>query len=186
MPLETELKMRVDQHESVREALRRAGAQFVKRELEINTFLDTPDNALLKLGQGLRIRAATNLDTHQLLVLITHKGPKLPGPMKIREESELAVDSYDQAIRLFAQLAYEVKMSFQKRRETWTFDDCEVVLDELPDLGRFVEIEGPDQSRVAQARQRLNLTSLTVEPEGYAVLVASLLKSTARQQLLFP
>lgn len=186
MALETELKMRVADHAMVRLAMKSAGATFVKHELEINTFLDSPDNRLLRDGSGLRVRSATNLESGQVNVIITHKGPKKAGPMKIREETELRVASYDDAVKLLGQLGYEVKLSFQKRRETWNFDDCEVVLDELPELGRFVEIEGPDVSAVNAARAKLGLGHLTVEPEGYAVLVSSLLRSAGRTTLQFP
>lgn len=185
MALETELKMRVADHGAVRETLKSAGAKFVKREMEINTFLDTPDNALLKQGRGLRVRSAENLATHERNIIITHKGPRKPGPMKIREETELRAQSYDDAVSLLGVLGFEIKLSFHKRRETWELGDCEVVLDELPTLGLFVEIEGPEEGSVKAIRDRLGLDEATVEPEGYAVLVASYLKAAGGTKLTF-
>ena len=186
MPLETEIKLRVDRHEPVRESLRAAGATFIKRELEINTFLDTPESSLMKSGNGLRVREAINEETKQHRCVITHKGPRKAGPMKIREETELTTESYKDAIKLLAQLGFEVKMSFEKKRETWEMDKTEIVLDELPDeLGRFVEIGGPDEKAVQTVCAMLGLGEAVVEPETYAMIIAAYLKKTQRCSLAF-
>lgn len=185
MALETELKMRVEEHESVRRALEACGARFIKRQLETNTFLDTPEDELRKSGSGLRVRAARDLESGTVEVIITHKGPRKLGPLKIREETELAASGYDDALRLFAQLGYQVKLSFEKRRDTWEFGDCEVVLDELPGgLGRYVEIEG-DAANIEQVRRELSLGEVPSEVRGYADLVSAHLKGSGRSTLTF-
>lgn len=186
MPLETEIKLRVGDHGVVRSRLQAAGAKYVRRELETNTFLDTADSTLLRSGCGLRVRLAKNVEKGSQRVVITHKGPKRPGPMKIRPETEATAESYDDAVKLLGALGYEVKLSFEKRRETWELGDCEVVLDELPEnLGKFVEIEGENEACVQAIRTQLGLTELPVEPEGYAVLVARHLQPAGRKTLSF-
>jgi adenylate cyclase, class 2 len=186
MPLETEIKLRVNDHAMMVRRLKEAGAKFIRRELEINTFLDTSDAALMRGGSGLRVRLARDLETGAQRTVITHKGPKLSGPMKIRPETEAAVSSYDQAVLLLQVLGYEIKLSFEKRRETWELGGCEVVLDELPPpLGRYVEIEGKDEHTVQAVRGQLRLNDATVELEGYAVLVAGHLQKTGKKDLIF-
>src|SRR5512133_2576043 len=100
MPLEVEIKLRVPDHAPVRQALEAAGAKFIRRELEINTFLDTPGHRLLAGGSGLRIREARDLDSGATTVIITHKGPRRAGPLKVREETELVCSDYAAAIAL--------------------------------------------------------------------------------------
>ncbi len=186
MALETEIKLRVLDHDAVRRGLRAAGATFRKNELETNTFLDTASNDLRKSGCGLRVRKAVDERTGQSRCVITHKGPRKPGPMKIREETELEASAYDEAVQLLDQLGLKVMLSFEKRRETWDMGECEVVLDELPgEMGRFVEIEGPDEHEVTLVRERLGLSTAVVEPEGYAVLVAAFLQESGRTTLKF-
>lgn len=186
MPLETEIKLRVNDHGAMVERLKRAGAKFIRRELETNTFMDTSDAALMRGGSGLRVRLARDLDGAGERVIITHKGPRKAGPMKIRPETEATVSSYDDAVELLKALGYEVKLSFEKRRETWEMGDCEVVLDELPEgLGKFVEIEGEDERCVGKVRGQLELDDAPVEPEGYAVLVARHLQKTGRKTMGF-
>jgi adenylate cyclase class IV len=79
-----------------------------------------------------------------------------------------------------------VKLSFEKRRETWEIGDCEVVLDELPEgLGKFVEIEGHNEGCIQKVRHDLSLENASVEAEGYAVLVDAHLRKTGRTRLTF-
>lgn len=186
MALETELKMRVEQHETTREALKRSGAKFIRRELETNTFLDTPDSRLLSQGSGLRVRRAENLETGEVRCIITHKGPRRAGPMKVREETEASARDYDEAVRLLSALGYEVRLSFEKKRETWELDGCEVVLDSLPEaVGQFVEIEGESAEGIEGVRRKIGLSSAAVEPEGYATIISAYLKSSGRRVLTF-
>ena len=186
MPLEIEIKLRVGDHEIVRRALEECAATFVKRQLETNTLFDTAGDELLEAGCGLRLRSARDLQTGDVYIIITHKGPRKPGPMKIREESELHVTRYDDAVVILAKLGYEIRLSFEKRRETWLLDECEVVLDELPgSLGRYVEIEGASEQTVMAVRHRLALESATIEPQSYPSIVAKYLESSGKSQLTF-
>jgi adenylate cyclase class 2 len=186
MALEIEIKIRVTEHQSARGLLASLGAQRQGRRLETNTFLDTADGRLVSSGEGLRVREYRELESGKVSVEITHKGPKQAGDLKIREETEVEVSSYRDAVKLFGELGYEVKLSFEKRREIWDLGECEVVLDELPEqLGTFVEIEGPSESAVRLVREQLKLGDAPVESSGYAVLVAKHLRRTGRTVLTF-
>ena len=186
MGLEIEIKLRVDDLAEVRRRLVAAGARPGGARLEVNTFLDTPDNRLQKEGSGLRVRRCREVESGALACVITFKGPKQAGGMKTREENEFGVESYDAAVVLLGQLGYAVKLSFEKRREIWDLGGCEVVLDELPeDLGRFVEIEGPNEEVIRAVQVRLGLDGAKVEQAGYAVLVAGRLAGSGRTELGF-
>lgn len=186
MALEIEIKLRVADHGSIRSTLRRLEARRVGSRLETNTFLDTPDDRLLKAGAGLRVRRHQDLETGEVSAVITHKGPKLPGPLKVREEAEVDIGSYEDGLRLLEGLGYRVKLSFEKRREIWDLGNCEVVLDEMPEnLGIFVEIEGPDEASVREIQGSMGLMDAVVEPSGYAVLVAKHLGATGRSIMTF-
>src|SRR4051812_7993160 len=135
MALEIEAKIKIDDFSAIRLRLRELGGQRVGEVLETNTFLDTPDHALLKQDRGLRVRenrdVATGVSTH----VVTYKGPRQTGAIKTREEREIAVDSSTAAISIFEALGFIAERSFEKRRESWKLGDCKVELDELPLLG---------------------------------------------------
>ena len=63
-------------------------------------------------------------------------------------------------------------LRFEKRRETWTLEGCEVALDELPRLGRFVEIEGPSDAAVMQVRQKLGLEEAPLLTSSYVGMLS--------------
>ena len=178
MALEIEAKMQVDDHAPIRQRLKRNGAKRLHRHLETNTFIDTVDHALQQHDSGLRIRRARDVDTGLVTAVITHKGPRQPGLLKIRPETEVKVASYEDAVALMEALDYHITLCFEKRRDSWQLDDCEVELDELPQLGRFVEIEGPSEAAIESVRAQLGLAGHPLIQTGYATLVARHLTAT--------
>jgi len=167
MPLEIEAKMAVPNVKPVRATLERLNATGGALTLETNIFFDTPDRALLKAGSGLRLRtnhdAASGRETH----VITHKGPLLAGGVKSREETELTVENAADAADLLAQLGFSKTLTFQKRRESWKLGGCKIELDEVPHLGSFVEVEGPDEPTVMRVREQLGLADRPIIKTSY-------------------
>ena len=187
MPSEIEAKMKVDEFDSVRKRLSEMGARRVKAVLETNTFFDTPDRSLLSEDKGLRLRRARDLADGTQTFVLTVKGPQQNGELKNREESEVGVQDGDDAIRLLAALGFNSTLSFEKRRESWTLGDCKIELDELPLLGRFVEIEGPDEPTIMRVRQQLGLSDRPLIQTGYISMLSRLLhdRGDARQSITF-
>jgi adenylate cyclase class 2 len=178
MPLELELKVKVQNFDSVRKALAESGAKHIGSVLETNAFFDTPDKSLLAQDKGLRLRRTRDDATGQEHFVITVKGPAQAGPFKSREEAETDVDDVDRAAGVLQALGFRPELSFEKRRESWTLDRCKIELDELPILGRFVEIEGPDEATVTRVRDRLGLASLASIETGYIALLSRQLQET--------
>src|SRR5256885_1658081 len=100
MPLEIEMKMKVEDLAAVRERLKRLRASRVREVLETNIFFDTPDRALLATDCGLRLRISRDLASGKERIGITYKGPRDDGDVKTREEIEVAVDSMESAVQL--------------------------------------------------------------------------------------
>ena len=171
MPIELELKIKVDDLERIRHRLQDLNAAPHRQVLEINIFFDTPNHALLKQDRGLRLRTNTDLATKASTHILTYKGPRAAGPIKKREEIEVAVDDRMHAAALLEALGYTPTLTFEKRRESWTIDQCKVELDELPLIGTFVEIEGPAESTIRAARSRLDLADLPSITDPYVALL---------------
>ena len=182
MPVEIEAKLKVDDLEPVRQKLRDVGAAPSGKVLETNTFLDTPDQALYHAGKGFRLRANRDASTSQSTHILTFKGPRQPGALKKREEIEVAVHDSDAALSLLQSLGYVIILSFEKRRETWKLGNCKIELDEVPHLGPFVEIEGPDDQSIIRAREQLNLNDRPTITEAYVGLLIEHLKSRGRSE----
>ncbi|MDT7602444.1 MAG: adenylate cyclase, class 2, partial [Acidobacteriota bacterium] len=54
---------------------------------------------------------------------------------------------------------------YEKRRETWTLDGVEIVIDELP-FGWFAEIEG-EREAILRAERKLGLENVLAEQRTY-------------------
>ena len=161
---ETEAKFRVPDFAAVRRALRKAGAGYLQTVIQTDRYFDTPDRSLLKSDRGIRIRAVRCLrsaghrpDSRPQL---TYKGPgRKGGAAKVRREIQAHVDSPEVVEKILETCGLEMALSVQKRRATYRLGRCTVELDELPLIGRFVEIEGPDEGAVLSAARRLGLTA---------------------------
>lgn len=171
MPTELESKMKVDSHQTTRDRLRDAGAVYVGNVLETNRILDRPDGHLLRTGCGLRIRRIRILEGAGPRDSITFKGVKIPGKFKQREEHETQIDDADALSAILAALGYSDKIVFEKRRESWRLNTCTVELDELPQLGFFVEVEGPSESEVESTLIRLGLSDQQSITDSYVALL---------------
>jgi adenylate cyclase class 2 len=178
MATEIEAKMKVDDFDSVHEVLRKAGAKRVGSVLETNTFFDSVDRNLVAKDQGLRLRKTQDDVTGEMRFIITVKGPQQAGQLKNREEAEVRVEDGDDARQVLAALGYAPTLSFQKRRESWTLNDCKIELDELPIFGRFVEIEGPSEDAVMAVREKLQMSAIPLIQTGYATMLSRHLATT--------
>lgn len=177
MGLEIEAKMKASDHGALIERLRAAGGTRVEMLAETNVFLDTAEGSLRAGDCGLRVRLERNVERPEASrVVITHKGPRKPGPIKQRDETELHAADLADAIALLGVLGYAEQLRFEKRRERWRLDRCTIELDELPRIGKFVEIEGPDEATVMTVRERLGLANEPMIREGYASMVGALLE----------
>lgn len=160
MPTEVEIKLKVDTHDAVRARLKQLGAEPAGRVLEINHIFDNAERTLLATDRGLRVRECRDDAGALRRAILTFKGPRQPGAIKRREEIELTIDDPETAAELLRQLGYVEAVRFEKRRETWRLGPCLVELDEVPYLGLYLEIEGPDEATIEHARQQLGLAGV--------------------------
>jgi len=163
MSRETEVKFRVADFAAVRRALRKAGAGYLQTVVQTDRYYDTPDRSLLKSDRGIRIRMVRCLRSARGPIddrpQLTYKGPGDPhSTAKIRPEIQTRADSPEVVEKILGTCGLVMTLSVQKRRATYRLGRCTVELDELPLIGRFVEIEGPDEGAVLSAARRLGLT----------------------------
>ena len=173
MAWETELKLRVSSHDPVRERLREHSAARAGKVLEVNDIFDRPDAALRRRGVGLRIRSTCPQGGGDDLTIMTVKGVRLPGVVKSREEVEFEIPNAETASRALNLLGFVRVLRYRKRRESWLLGECLVELDEPPQIGMFVEIEGPDEETIFATRRALDLDEAEPVAESYVHMLAA-------------
>ena len=136
--VESELKIPVEDHETVRQALRALGAVTIHdMAREENLLLDSDDRRLTAAGCVLRLRR------YGRRRVLTFKGPvRYDGPVKVRPEYELEIESVAKMRRVLEALGFFTLVTYEKDRESWQLGDVSIVLDRTP-MGDFVEVEGP-------------------------------------------
>ena len=172
MPLEIEAKLKVDAHEAVRDKLRAVGAKHLGQVLETNRIFDNTDRTFLAGDRGLRIRTTQTDAQRNPGAILTYKGPRQASAFKSRQEIQIHVDDAAAAQSLLEALGFIEAVRFEKRRESWQLGPCRIELDELPYLGKYVEIEGPDETSVSRTQNDLGLGALTHVRESYIALLA--------------
>jgi adenylate cyclase class 2 len=171
MAVEIEAKMKVADLAVIKDRLIAAGAKLIGEFLERNTFFDTEDRSLLAADEGLRLRLNQDLNTGSKVCIMTFKGPRQHGQLKSREETETTVGSYTDGCALIERMGFTKILSFEKRRDSWALNGCEVELDILPRLGTFVEIEGPRDEIVLKVREQLQLTDRPLVRASYVAML---------------
>jgi adenylate cyclase class 2 len=148
--MEIEAKLKLKSPSRLRSLLKSADAICSGLVLEKNWLYDYPDHALGKTDKLLRLRQDER-------VFMTFKGPREESEFKKREEMEIEFPDLPKAQSLLEAVGFCVRFYFEKYRESWMLDPCEVSLDEIPMLGLYVEIEGPNEEEIAKAVKRLKL-----------------------------
>ena len=169
MCIEIEAKIKVDSLAQLERKLAGLGAKFVAEQLQSDSHLDDASTTLLSTDRSLRLRRQVVGDSERHI--LTYKGSKEQSHFKRRQEIETEIKDADSMRRLLSELGYEEMLVVEKKRRLWRLDRCEVALDDLPLLGYFVEIEGPDEKEIAGVQERLGLSDLPHIAESYAHLI---------------
>ena len=174
MPVETEIKFRVDDLSSLTDRLQAAGFVLeTPRSFESNVLYDFPDRRMRARTEILRIR------NYAGRCLLTHK--RLPdiGPgedtHKHRIETETEVSDGVALSQVFQSLGLVPAFRYEKWRTEWSAGEGHCVVDETP-IGNYAELEGPaDWIDRAAAR-------LAVQPTDYITLSYGRLFEAWREQ----
>lgn len=161
---EIEAKLKVDSLEAVERRLGACGATFLGEIVQTDAYFDTVARDLTRGDKCLRREKAGQRER----LILAYKGPKQPDDYKKRVEVEVEVSDGEAAEVLLVALGYDKALAFNKRRRLWRLRDCEVALDELPLLGTFVEIEGPDSRTILQVQEMLGLSHVPHTMKSYA------------------
>jgi adenylate cyclase, class 2 len=156
--IEKKYRLTAQQRADVLQRLKDAGAEDRGEEFEENTLYG---GGSLERGKSvLRLRRVGEK------ALLTFK-ERVPGEsaVKRQREDETAVEDPSAMALILDALGFKPILVYEKRRQTWSLRETEIVVDELP-FGLFMEIEG-DEHAIDAAEQTLGIGSLTAEHATY-------------------
>jgi len=174
MPVETEIKFRVDDLAGLSQRLDAAGFRLqTPRAFESNVLYDTPDRKMRAHTEILRIRNYAGRCT------VTHK--RLPDDRpgedihKHRIENESEVADGAALGQIFLSLGLVAAFRYEKWRAEWTDGEGHCVVDETP-IGNYAELEGSAEW-IDRAAARL-----CIDPAQYITLSYGRLFDLWREQ----
>ncbi|MFW6384018.1 MAG: class IV adenylate cyclase [Halodesulfurarchaeum sp.] len=153
---EVETKLRAA-HEDLEETLQDRGANRIEAVTQIDVYYGAPHRDFATTDEALR-RRTERRDGDDRTVL-TYKGPRESGAGKVRPEHETVVRDPDALASILEALGFEPAATVTKRRHRYDLDGVAVTLDEVEELGEFVEVEtGVKRSDIDAARDRVTAT----------------------------
>lgn len=156
--LEIELKFPAADFAPIEAKLAQWQAQPADVLHEADHYYNAPDRDFAKTDEALRLRRIGEAN------VLTYKGPKQAGPAKTRTEIEVGLEAgaeaAEQFCKLLTSLGYRAVAVVRKKRRPFPFERdgfaLEACLDEVEQVGRFVELEiiAPEEKK-AQAEELL-------------------------------
>ena len=169
MCFEIEAKLKVDSLTDVERKLKELSAEFLGEQSQSDDHFDDANSTLITTDRCLRLRRQSVGEITKFF--LTYKGAKEESDFKKRKEIEIEINSAELTQKLLSALGYEKVLVVEKKRQLWRLDQCDVALDHLPQLGDFVEIEGPDDKTITDVQQRLGLAQLPSITKSYAQMI---------------
>ena len=149
--IEKEAKFYIRDLKKIEQQIKDLGGVVVQpRVFESNLRFDTHERELSASYQVLRLRQDTR-------ARLTYKGPTDPNSeVSARLEYEVEISDLTTGRHILEALGYEIVAIYEKYRTSYSLDNVELSLDEMP-FGKFMEIEGADAQQIRQMANKLNL-----------------------------
>ncbi len=169
--IEIEIKIACENPSAIESRLQELDAHLIGRWSETDMFFDFADKRLKQNDSALRLRARDNLNEGNTSYRLTFKGPKLDSDYKCRREIELTIESPDAIQGLLEALGLKPFIAYTKTRNSWRYKECTVEIDNIPDLGNFIEIEGPTKQAIKRVIENLGLTNKPIIKQSYLEMI---------------
>ena len=76
---------------------------------------------------------------------------------KFADENEIIIDDFDEAITILNNLGCKTKYYYEKIREIWNLDNCEIVFDTIPCNPEIMEVEAVKKKDLIKLIKKLDL-----------------------------
>jgi len=153
--IEVEQKFHLLNHDELREKLQELGATKLRVQRQVDDYYNAPHRDFLADG---RISEWLRLRDEDGKMSVTYK-QWLPLHAEVKShcnEYESNLSDGEAMRKLFDALQFSKLITVDKKREEWQLDDVIVALDEVKDLGYFVEFEyHGDASTVEEAHAQI-------------------------------
>jgi len=148
LKFEVEVKISISNAEAIESALLALGAKETNVEIQTDIYFDHPCRSFAETDEAVRIRSigdirelreSINIPPHK--TEMTYKGPKIDSTTKTRLELSLGIDDIETAKTMLVELGFRRVASIRKHRSFFLLQDTTISIDEVEDIGTFLEFE---------------------------------------------
>jgi predicted adenylyl cyclase CyaB len=166
---ELEVKLQIEseiQFKDVFDICKKLFGSPVSHFTQLDEYYDTDNRQLKKQDLVVRIRSMNGTKT------IALKSPRmeLPSGLTNRIELEFATLEGDKVQQQLIQQGLQPYETQEKERWTFVYGDFEIVLDRLPFIGYFIEIEGSSENSIRDMIRKLKLSESQIVRKNYGEL----------------
>lgn len=133
--IEIEVKARLDDPKQMERTVIALGASPLGIESQADTYYNTPYRDFGKTDEALRIRVQDGVS------FLTYKGPKMDRVSKTRKEFQTGINDANTMGNILSSLGFFPVATVTKKRKNFRLGDFFISLDEVRNLGDFIEIE---------------------------------------------
>lgn len=138
--------------ERVRDRLADLDVFRTEQVTQIDRYYDAPHRSFADTDEALRVRRQRSGGDER--VEVTYKGPLVDEASKTREEVQTTVADEDAIDLILDRLGFDAAATVRKERTFYDVDGYTVTLDDVADVGRFVEVEtAASEADLHEARQ---------------------------------
>ncbi len=182
---EKEVKIKCD--DEIFKAIKNADFEYVTSTFERNFLYDFKTSDNYQKGVVCRIRRERSLeDANQKTILTLKKKVKSQDDIKMKSNLEFESIISENDLEKLDLALQDVELNpvflYEKIRHTFSNKtlQVELVIDVLPSLGRYMEIEG-DEDNIFSALEKLGIDKKNINDSSYVSLFKSLKNSSERE-----
>lgn len=145
---EVEVKIPIKERSGIEKALLTLGFELLGKETQIDDYYDHPCKSFQLTDEALRLRHHYTEESEDKKTLppaksheITYKGAKIDPKSKTRIELSLDINDSDTAQSILECLGFKFVASVQKRRIFYSKDRITASIDDVDEVGQFLELE---------------------------------------------
>ncbi|MDH5807221.1 MAG: class IV adenylate cyclase [Candidatus Methanomethylicaceae archaeon] len=153
MGKEIEVKAKIE--EDLSEKILKIGGKFLSEKNQEDIYFEHPCKSFLESDEALRLRIENNKN------ILTFKGKREGRDLKIREELEIEVNDSKTLINILERLGFKKAYVIRKKRKEFLLNKTIICLDNVENLGFFIELEGGPE--IIEIAKKLGLKNLTTD-----------------------
>jgi len=164
-PYEVEIKLPIADKETMKQKIIQAGGVPLNTDLQIDIYYDHPCRSFSETDESIRIRRRSltkdslTQDSEHASVELTYKGPKVDKKTKTRIEYtvDLEEKNYENVNKILISIGFRFVATITKIREFFDISGITASLDDVTDVGLFIELEliADGNDRMKEARERI-------------------------------